>query len=193
MSAKLAHREQAVGLVLVVLGALFLLAQVFDFNLGRVGWPFFVIIPGALLLAGAMLGGRSAGGLAVPGTIVTTIGVILLVQNLTGRFETWAYVWALIPTAVGVGLYLNGTLSDSERLRREGSRTAAIGLALFVAFGALFELFIFRGLAGTLLGSLLIPALLIGAGVYLLLRQWRPTGETTVQDGAPETDRQPEP
>jgi len=46
------------GLLLIVLGALFLAGQAVGFDLGRFGWPFFVIIPG-LAVSGA---GLAAGG-----------------------------------------------------------------------------------------------------------------------------------
>jgi hypothetical protein len=175
MASSTTARDRTLGLVLVVAGALLLFAQLFGFPLGRYGWPLFVLIPGLLLFVLAALGGRSAAGLAVPGSVVSTIGLILLVQNLTGRFETWAYVWALIPTAVGLGLYLQGTWTASEKLRREGRRVASTGLVMLVAFGAFFELFIFQNLAGTVFGRLWVPAILIAAGVYLLYRRSQPS------------------
>jgi hypothetical protein len=174
VATNISHRERTIGVLLVALGAFFLFAQLFGVSLGRYGWPLFVLIPGVVLFAVAALGGRSAVGLAVPGSVVSTIGLILFVQNLTGRFETWAYVWALIPMAVGLGLYLQGTWTASEKLRREGRRVSSTGLVMLVAFGAFFELFIFQNLTGTVFGRLWVPALLIAAGVYLLYRRSRP-------------------
>lgn len=173
MASNTSNRDRTLGLLLLVVGALLLFAQLFGFSLGRYGWPLFVLIPGVVLFAVAALGGRSAAGLAVPGSVVSTIGLILFVQNLTGRFETWAYLWALIPMAVGLGLYLQGTWTASEKLRREGRRVASTGLAMLVAFGAFFELLIFQNLTGTVFGRLWVPALLIAAGVYLLYGQSR--------------------
>ena len=162
------------GIILVLLGALFLLQQVVDFDIGAIFWPFFVIIPGLLCLAAVAFGGKESGWLAVPGSIVTTVGLILLFQALTGRYETWAYAWALIPTAAGVGTLLPG-LRDEEPSQVAAGRTLiGIGLGLFLAFGAFFELLIFHGsvAAGTFW-----PLALIAIGIALLFaRIWRPAG-----------------
>jgi hypothetical protein len=53
------------GVQLIVLGALFFVGQAAGFALGRVGWPFFVIIPG-VAVSGLVAGhptGESQGGL----------------------------------------------------------------------------------------------------------------------------------
>ncbi|MER3555314.1 MAG: hypothetical protein C4331_13480 [Meiothermus sp.] len=86
-------RNQIIGIILVVLGGLFLLGQVVDLgeSIGHWGWPFFVMLPGILLLVLAFVGGKTSAGLAVPGSIVTTVGLILFVQNVTDHFESWAY------------------------------------------------------------------------------------------------------
>ena len=39
------------GGILIALGVFFLLGELFDIRLGQWAWPFFVIIPGALMLA----------------------------------------------------------------------------------------------------------------------------------------------
>lgn len=50
-------------------------------------------------------------GLAVAGGIVTMTGTILLIQNTTGLWASWAYAWALIfPTSIGLGLLVYGLL-----------------------------------------------------------------------------------
>jgi hypothetical protein len=92
---------------------------------------------------------------------------MLFVQNLTGRFETWAYSWALIPTAVGVGLMIAGHWDGDEKQVREGRGTMLVGLALFLGFGAWFELFIFRGSALT---TYSFPVALIAGGLAVVVR-----------------------
>src|SRR5688572_31232911 len=134
------------GVILVVLGTLFLLQQVVDFDIGRIFWPFFVIIPGLLCLAAVAFGDKASNWLAVPGCIVTTVGFILLVQSLTDRYETWAYAWALVaPFSVGVGTLLIGMRDEVPSQVAAGRTLIGIGLGLFLAFGAFFELLIFRG------------------------------------------------
>jgi hypothetical protein len=166
-------RQRGIGIVLVALGALFLVGRFVD--LGATLWPFFVMAPGIALLAWAFLGGKSSTGLAIPGSIVTTVGLILFAQNMTGRFDTWAYAWGLIVASVGVGTWLHGVLGDREKETHDGIRTLTIGLALFAAFGVFFEFIIGLGGRPGWLGNWVVPLLLIAAGVALLYRR-RPAG-----------------
>jgi hypothetical protein len=161
------------GIILVLLGTLFLLQQVVDFDIGRIFWPFFVIIPGLLCLSAMAFGGKGSSWLAVPGTIVTTVGCLLLLQALTDRYETWAYAWALAaPLAVGVGTLLIGLRDGVPSQVATGRTLIGIGLGLFLAFGAFFELLIFRGSA---VAETLWPLALIAVGIVLLFAQvWRP-------------------
>ena len=47
-------------------------------------------------------------GFAIAGTIVTTIGFLLLYQDSTGHWESWAYAWALLTLAAGLGTLIYG-------------------------------------------------------------------------------------
>ncbi|MDX2004576.1 MAG: hypothetical protein SFU83_04795 [Meiothermus sp.] len=159
-------RNQVLGIILVALGVLFFVGQFADF--GSVAWPFFIIAPGLGLLVWALVGGRGAAGLAIPGSIVTTIGLILFTQNLFGRFESWAYAWALLIAAGGFGTFLMGVLTDHSANKDRGWNSMLAGLGLFVVFGAFFELFIFNQ---SILGNYLVPVALIAAGIWLIARQ----------------------
>jgi hypothetical protein len=137
-----------VGSLLVAGGAAAFSLQVAGFQVGelvgRDGWPFLVIIPGLILLAGAAVATRPAGvSLAIAGSIVTTVGAILLYQNVTEDWESWAYVWALIPTAAGVAMAVYGTAVGHDGLVLAGGRLALVGAVLFLAglwfFGSLFS------------------------------------------------------
>ncbi len=162
--------NRQVGVGLVVIGVILLLARLTDVSFGEFGWPFFILIPGLILLAAAF-GGRGVATLAVPGSIVTTIGLINFVQNATDSFETWAYAWALVVAAAGVGQYLQGYLTNNEGLKSRGAHTTWLGLLFFACFGVFFELFIFGGLGGGFVSRYLLPVLLVIAGVVLLWRQ----------------------
>lgn len=161
------------GLLLVVLGSLFLVVNALDIQIWSFSWPFFVILPGLALFGGAIIGGRSTAMMAIPGSIVTTVGLILLALNTTGQWQIWAYVWSLIfPTAVGFGMLVAGVAGGRRDLARKGSGMVVSGAGLFAALFIFFELFI--GLSGFGLGrfgDIALPALLIGAGTLLLLRQ----------------------
>jgi hypothetical protein len=102
--------ETALGGLLLLLGIVVLLGQALDLDLGRVGWPFFVIVPGLGLLGlGLATTGRVGEVLATVGGVVTMTGLVLGVQNATDRFDTWAYAWALVVlVGAGVGRWLVG-------------------------------------------------------------------------------------
>ena len=156
-----------IGLALIGLGALFLLQQFFDFSFWGALWPVIVIGAGVLLLAVAATGGRGSAPLFVPGSIVTTVGLILFVLNLTDRWEAWSYAWALIIAGVGAGLWLHGTRAGLPELQRRGVQTIQSGLGLLLVFGAFFELVIF---GSGRVARWAAPALLIAVGAFLLLR-----------------------
>jgi hypothetical protein len=169
------------GLLLIVVGAAYLLGQYApplpfgNVDLGHYGWPLFVIVPGLALLA-AGISGRSASGLCVPGAIVTVAGVVLAIQNAFDLFATWAYAWALVaPGGVGVGLYLQGLVAHKPRLLKAGLRLMALGLTLFLVGAAFFEgVLHVSGREFGLAGQILLPALLIAVGVWLLVRRALP-------------------
>lgn len=158
-----------VGLGLVLLGLMFLAAQYLRINLLGLGWPLFVLVPGLLFFVGMLLGGRSVGGLAIPGSLVTVTGLLLFYQNLFNHFESWAYAWALVfPTAVGLGLMIEGAWEGRSRLVRDGWVWTKVGLSIFVCAGVLFELVI--GISGSGLVRALWALALMAFGAILVLR-----------------------
>lgn len=153
------------GTILILVGLAFLLIQMFPGLANRVDmglhWPLIVVAVGALFLLGALLG---TSPLAVPGSIISGIGLMLYYQNATGNWASWAFAWTLIPGFVGIGLILMGILDRKERKSiREGSRLLAVSLVLFLIFGAFFT-----GLGGF---GRFWPVLLILAGGWLLLKR----------------------
>ncbi|MGI9148075.1 MAG: hypothetical protein ACR2IK_16230 [Chloroflexota bacterium] len=151
---------------------LFLVQQAVGFDLGHYGWPMFVILPGLALLAAFALGPLGAAGLAVPGCVVTTVGLLLAVQNTFDVWATWAYAWGLIVASVGLGLRLQGQRLAQPRLVGAGTSMLEWGLLGFVVFGTFFELVLDISHLGIgFLRGTLGPAILILAGLYLLLRR----------------------
>jgi hypothetical protein len=115
--------------------------------------------------------GRGTGALIVGGTVVTSVGLVLLYQNTTDHWESWAYAWALVgPAAAGFGMALSGLRSGDAALVRNGTWQALGGLGIFAAGLVFFEQII--GISGRRLAlpDWSLAALVIGIGVVLVIR-----------------------
>lgn len=156
------------GIVMIGLGAFWLFAQMTDLNVGAIFWPWFVIVPGLLLLVwGLSLKGGAGQGLSIAGSIVSLVGLVLFYQQLFDQFQSWAYAWALVaPGGVGLGQVLYGVFHNDTALVRGGTRQLRIAAAIFLAGVVFFELII--GISGYGLGFWAWPLLLILAGVAIM-------------------------
>jgi hypothetical protein len=166
--------ETALGGLLLLLGVLVLLGQALDLDLGRVGWPVFVIVPGLGLLGlGLAATGRLGEVLAMVGGVVTVTGLVLLVQNATDRFETWAYAWTLVLLGgTGIGRLLVGVVRGRSDLVAGGGWLLGAGLAGFLVLAVFFEVVIgIGGHRSGAAGRYTLAALLILAGLVLLGRR----------------------
>ena len=161
----------AIGVVLIGLGVIFLAGQILNVDIGAYGWPFFVIVPGAAILVVALvLPGPAGVGLAIAGAITLITGLVLLAQDLTTYYESWAYAWALVaPGGVGVGLFLEGLAHGDRNLVDGGLRTTFVGLALFLGFGIFFELIGLGGNPPVGLRTVVLPGGVILLGVAILV------------------------
>ena len=159
------------AIVLIGLGILFLLGQTLRFDIFGFGWPLMVMLPGLAFLYFAFTGDKNTAGLAVPGAIVTGTGAILFYQNVTGHWESWAYIWALYPVFLGLALTFMGQRTGNEGEIKTGRGFMRWGGIAFVALWALFELVIFSG--DKPFGNFMLPAVLIGAGAWMLFRGGR--------------------
>lgn len=160
----------AVGVVLVVVGLFYFVVQVAGINLESFGWPLFIIIPGLTLL---IVGFISFGtGAAIPGGILTMVGLVLAVQNSTGYWSSWAYAWALVaPGGVGLGLFLQGLRERNQNLIRQGRWLMFIAALIFLVGFVFFEsLLNLSGINDQAVVKAALPALFIVIGVLLLAR-----------------------
>jgi hypothetical protein len=157
------------GSILVIVGLLSLLGQIFQgFDFWEAFWPFLVIGLGAMFFVGMFLGGKSVAGLAIPGTIITGLGVLNLVQNLTGWWETWSYGWTIIIILVGLGIYIMGRYNGNTHTRASGVGVMKVGLVLLIIFGAFFEM-IFSADHSSGFRQMVFPIALILLGLYLVV------------------------
>ena len=158
------------GAALIAVGLLALAGQLFrGFDFWGTIWPFFIIGAGALFFVGMFSGGRSAAGLAIPGSILFAIGSMLFLQNLFDRWESWSYGWTVILIAVGVGIYIMGRYTENPGQRASGLSLIKVGTILFVIFAGFFEM-IFNDFA---ISRFIFPTALILLGIYLIFGRSR--------------------
>jgi hypothetical protein len=165
------------GAMLVVVGALLFLGQLLDIGIDDVGWPFIVVAIGVVILGLGLFVNREQ-GMVIGGTVVTTVGLVLLYQNSTGHWESWAYAWALVgPAASGLGLAVWGASTANATELRNGTWGLLGGLALFVVGFLFFEGVI--GISGRRLPlpEWVVPAAVIAIGVAILGRGLLQRGE----------------
>ena len=171
---KQGRTQLALGVILILLGAWFIAQRTFPEVAALAErfseWPFTVMGVGILLLLlGLILG---APGLAVPAAIVSGIGGILYYQNLTGNWESWSYMWTLIPGFVGVGVLLQGLLGEDTRHNlRNGLNLMVISAVLFLVFSAFLGGWDLLGNFGPAVLLILLGLWVLGSGLYRSMRK----------------------
>ncbi len=158
--------QLALGILLVLLGAWFIAVRQIPilkpFSNLNWDWPFYVIGAGALLLLIGLV--TAAPRMAIPAAIVAGIGGILYYQNMSHDWESWNFMWTLIPGFVGVGNILTGLLGDDLRHNfGRGMNLIIISAVLFLIFAAIFDRI-------TILGNYGAAGLLILLGLYVIAR-----------------------
>lgn len=149
------------GIILILLGLLFLASELLPEYFQFWDWPFIIIGLGVVFFIWAIISGT--GGLAVPGAILSGIGGIFYYQNMSGDWASWSFIWALIPAFVGIGVIISGIIDRNYKEAISGGLTLIIISAiLFFAFGS------FLGLESNL--TQYWPVLLIALGLISLVR-----------------------
>ena len=150
------------GFVLIITGGLFLADQLLEVEIMPFFWPLLIVILGVTFFIGMVAAGKRGSGLAIPGAMITMIGILLFIQNTFNLWVTWAYAWGLLISAAGFGLFIMNFYIKRVNLRRIAGLLIGIGLILFVIFGVLFEVIL--GISGTNMNS----GLFLGGGLVLL-------------------------
>jgi hypothetical protein len=176
------RQSMILGGLLVLIGAILLLGQFVRVDIGHYGWPFFVIAPGVLILFVALTArGAVSEGLAILGSIVTVTGLILLFQDATDHYESWAYAWTLVfPGAIGLGMILYGLTARRTGNVRSGTRLVGIALVLFLLGAAFFEGVI--GISGYQIdhtAGLVLGVLIIALGGVMLVLNFTSRGRNS--------------
>ncbi len=174
-----------VGLLLILVGLMFLLIEGAGRLLGPLGvplgwgnlWPLLLILAGlAFWLPLLVWWDRRSelAGLAVPATLFTINGLIMLYTAITGNWAAWAYLWTLQPIALGLSFLVLYYLTNHHR-------ALAVVAVIFMAIGGFFFLIFASAFGGMV--AILGPLLLIAAGLILLMR-----GRLLRRDGPARSD-----
>ena len=164
------NRSQlALGVVLILLGAWFIaqhqIPALQTWVAQYMSWPLNVVAAGAIILLIGLIVG--APGMAIPAAIVAGIGGILYYQNMTNDYQSWSYMWTLIPGFVGVGQIVAGVLGRSMHEARTGMNLILVSVVMFIIFAAIFGKL-------SILGPYFPAAVLILVGLWFLVRGfWR--------------------
>lgn len=104
-----------VGVVLVILGVLFMLTN-FGLDLPQRWWAIFILLPAAAALVTAARFFNLDGGLSNRAAASATGGLILLAVALILYFDlSWEMFWPVILIIVGVGIIARGVRGTSGR------------------------------------------------------------------------------
>ena len=163
------------GTGMLVMGGLLLAGKLLEISFGQFLWPFIFIVPGALVFLSAISSDSSSGeGLSILGGILSALGLVFLMQSVTGFWASWAYIWALIaPTSVGLSQMVYGNLKQRDAIAASGMRLVKIGLTLLVVGFIFFEIIL--GISGFGLrrfGLPIFPMMLILFGVFMLVQSF---------------------
>lgn len=156
-------RNVYLGTVLILVGCLLFSNQFFNFNFFSMEyfWPVFVLIPGLVFEAGFFMSGRNP-GLLVPGGILTTIGMLFFFETFTNwRFAEYTWPVYILSVAIGLAqLYVFG-------IREKGLLIPVVILTLVAVVS--FVMMVFGGILSWLNYSMVLPAVMILIGLYILV------------------------
>ncbi|MHC1747137.1 MAG: hypothetical protein AB9856_01950 [Cellulosilyticaceae bacterium] len=152
------------GILLVIVGALGVLDNIFGINLiGHYSfWPLIILAIG-LCFEFAYFSAKKAPGLLVPGGILTTIGLLFMFETLT-NWHFSAYTWPVYPLAVAIGLFQLYWFGG-----REKGLLIPVGILTLVATVS-FVTRVFGSMYSWLTSSSVISILMVIAGLAIIFR-----------------------
>jgi hypothetical protein len=163
--------QTLVAVAIIVAGLALLAINLLHIQLINFFWPAFIVGPGLLMIwpthRSTAEKRHALSFLAVPGGMLVALGGLMFAMGLVDYFDAMAYAWPLI-LAGGAGGYVYLHRFDSDgRAAAKGHRFIRAMVIAFMAMAALFEIVVFHSLGGWW------PLLVIGLGVYLLLKNRR--------------------
>ena len=97
-------------------------------------WPMIILGIGIMFVIPTV--NSSYRALRIPGIIMATLGTIFMLQWISGVWSSWAYVWALLPASVGLGMISAGR--PGGKMRNVGKIIGGISLLTYLVFAVVF-------------------------------------------------------
>ena len=98
-------------------------------------WPMVIMGTGLMFLLPGLP--RKLRAFRIPGFFITGLGCLLMLQWLTHNWESWRYVWALLPALVGLGIITAS--KDNNKAFTGGNIVLGISTMLFLIFATVFS------------------------------------------------------
>jgi hypothetical protein len=76
--------------------------------------------------------------MVIPGALLAGIGGALLYSSLNDDWNSWAYLWTVIPFSFGLGMYAAGWIADAPAFKWIGAGVALGGVLAYLAFATAF-------------------------------------------------------
>ncbi|RPH37952.1 hypothetical protein EHM92_01365 [bacterium] len=168
-------RSPLPGIILIVLGVLFLIANFADVHLGSF-WPIFVLGLGVAFII-MFFRDRNNYGVLMPGTILTVIGILFFACTFYG-WDQMEYLWPFFIIAPGLGFLMIYLFGKQER-------GLLIPAGILTGLGLVF-------LLGVNDSEYLWPGMLILVGILFLIK-WKKESPTGTQASAPQGPVTPAP
>ena len=158
------------GVILIGLGIFLLILNFIPRYLMHHSWWFIFFILAAGFFLPALIWPKARPGLAalfIPGSIMAVLGLIFMYNTTTDNWESWEYLWTLLPASAGLGLFLAGKYGNWEK----GVAQVGIWILVFSLAGFIF----FSGSAVKTVGAIILILL----GIWLLGKRNKPATEST--------------
>jgi len=149
------NRSPVPGILLIVLGVLFLIANISNYSLESL-WPIFVLGPGVAFIV-MFFRDRNNYGVLMPGTILSVIGLVFFACTMYG-WHQMEQLWPFFVMAPGLGFVMMYVFGKRER-------GLLIPAGILTGLGLIF-------LLGVNESEYLWPGILILAGLLFLVR-WK--------------------
>ena len=153
------------GLLLIALGVVLLIERVWDIPILSAWWPLVVVIFGAAFFVSLLAGPKGLAFLAVPGSVLLMLGLILFYQSWFNLWSTWTYVWTLLIFALGIGFWIFNIQMKQPWSRILAGILIGIGLLKYLFLGFIFEKLVH-------ISDSTLPATLVYVGVVILTGIW---------------------